>query len=357
MSTISRAPQRAPLPGFTLIELLVVISIISLLIGLLLPAVQAAREAGRRAACTNSLMQIGIAIHSYQSSWDCLPPGRVPLYDPRYAGLNPPCTSKAFDKSYLARLLPFLEESNLFNSINQSTSICAHENWTCFDVSCGVFACPDDPASGRPRPMNTTSLSDLGMAQAGETALAVSTSYIGCFGDVPVAAVPRPITKCQVDPMAISESSGCFNDLSPIRLSGVTDGLSSTILVAERATTTLRNLPNEGFDASGWYFSGNLGDTLFVSMLPPNLFRQSNALVVPFAASSLHPGGLNVLMGDGSVRFVKESINSWPLDPRSEEPVGAQRTTAGWWQGLPKPGVWQALSTRNGGEVVSSESY
>jgi prepilin-type N-terminal cleavage/methylation domain-containing protein/prepilin-type processing-associated H-X9-DG protein len=357
MSTISITPRREALRGFTLIELLVVISIISLLIGLLLPAVQAAREAARRVACTNSLMQIGIAIHSYQGSSDCLPLGRVPLYDPRYAGLNPPCTSNAFDKSYLVRLLPFLEESSLFNAINQSTSICAYENWTCFDVSCGVFACPDDPASGRPRRMNTTSLSELGMTQAGEAALAVSTSYVACFGDVPVAAVPRAITKCQVDPMAISESSGCFNDLSPIRLSAVTDGLSSTIFVAERAATMLRNLPNQVFDASGWYFSGNLGDTLFVSMLPPNFFRQSNALVVPSAASSLHPGGLNALMGDGSVRFVKESINSWPLDPRSDEPVGAQRTIAGWWQGLPRPGVWQALSTRSGGELVPSDSF
>jgi len=243
--------------GFTLIEVLVVISVISLLMALLLPAVQSAREAARRAQCGNNLKQIGIALHGYDDAFGSLPTGRTKTYDPRYSGANPPCTSRMVDKSFLVMLLPQLEQASLYNSINQSL----------------------------------------------------------------------------------------------------------TIFVAEKATAKFRKLDGVDpllFSRYGWYFSGNMGDTLFTTFYPPNMDMKVAALAGPrqtFAASSLHPGGVNLLLGDGSVRFVKDTIDTWPFDQLTGQPVGATLNANGWWDGLPPFGVWQKLSTRAGGEAIDSSAY
>jgi prepilin-type N-terminal cleavage/methylation domain-containing protein/prepilin-type processing-associated H-X9-DG protein len=344
--------------GFTLIELLVVIAIVGLLAVLVLPAVQSARESARRAQCLNNLHQIGTALHSYTESDGALPVGHMRNYDPRIATGDSPCSSsREGEKSFLVSILPQIDQQSLFNALNSSTTIYGFENRTIFAVSVGAYACPSDPDALGARAISTSHLVSLGLAQPGQALNASFTSYTGCFGSLFVVAYPSPINACKPNALAIAQANGCFSDVTPIRLASVSDGLSNTIFVAERATTGLRDAdgPNS---RSGWWFSSTFGDTIFCATLPPNLFRDENAVVPPSAASSMHPGGLNVLMGDGAVRFLKESIQCWPVDLSGlGVPQGATFNGTGFWGNLPKSGIWQSLSTRAGGEMVGSDAY
>ena len=191
----------------------------------------------------------------------------------------------------------------------------------------------------------------------------VFTSYAGMIGSLTVLAQPLPETNCVAPGALIAQCNGVFNDLSPIRLASVTDGLSNTIFVAEKATTILQQLSqlNPLYPAQhGWYITGNWGDTLVTALYPPNACDKVAAVAMTAwtnSASSMHPGGLNVLMGDGSVRFIKDTIQSWPFDPTTGNPAGSSQNSQGAWINLPPPGVWQALSTRAGGELVGSDAY
>jgi len=357
-----RRPSSHPsiAPGFTVIELLVVISIISVLLGLLLPAVQSAREAARRAQCSNNLKQLGLALHAYHDVFGALPPGRIKSYDRRYSGPKPPCTSSIVDKSIEVFALGFMEQAALYNAVNQDLAIIGGENSTAHAVVVPIFACPSDPTSGRPRELNAGALARYGVA---DPARMVFTSYAGMIGSTPVLAQPLPNTNCVVPGLLIGQCNGVFNDLSPIRLASVTDGLSNTVFMAEKATTILQAL--NGLNPSlapahGWYITGNWGDTLVTSLYPPNACdRVAGVSTAAWtnSASSMHPGGLNALMGDGAVRFIKDSIETWPFDPTSGDPKGASQTAEGAWVNLPPPGVWQSLSTRSAGEVVGEDAY
>jgi prepilin-type N-terminal cleavage/methylation domain-containing protein/prepilin-type processing-associated H-X9-DG protein len=349
-----------PALGFTIIELLVVISIISLLIGFLLPAVQNAREAARRAQCASNLRQLGLALQNYHDAFGALPPGRIKSYDPRYAGPNPPCTSSIVDKSLEVFALGFMEQTTVYNAINQNLAIIGCENSTIHAIAIPTLACPGDPMSGWPRNLKPGALVQYGVP---DPAMMVFASYAGMIGSLPVLAQPLPANGCAVPVVLISQSNGVFNDVSPIRLASVTDGLSNTIFMAEKATTNLQelNVLNPSYPSQhGWYITGNWGDTLVTSLYPPNACdRVAGASMTAWtnSASSMHPGGLNALMGDGSVRFIKDSVQSWPFNPATGNPAGASQNARGAWVNLPPPGVWQALSTRAGGEVVPSDAY
>jgi prepilin-type N-terminal cleavage/methylation domain-containing protein/prepilin-type processing-associated H-X9-DG protein len=356
-SKIGGAISSDPRRGFTLIELLVVISIIGLLIALLIPAVSSARAAAHRSACSNNLRQIGIGLHAYDSAFGCLPPGRMMTYDPRFSGSTPPCTSPIVDKSLFVHILPFVEQSSLFNAINQSLTVFGQENMTLRLTTVGVYACPADPAAGVVREGYSLDLYAFRLATVGDPYHLAYGSYAGMYGSFYINAIPRPATNCRTSGPLIAQADGAFNDLAPIRIDAFSDGLSHTVVIAERALEPLRDaidgndLPLS--DRHGWMISGNWGDSLVTAFFPPNMFRR----VTPagrmhfFDASSLHSGGLNVLMGDGSARFVKASISTWPFEPSSGRPVGAQLSASGAWSNLPPAGVWQALATRAGGEV------
>jgi prepilin-type processing-associated H-X9-DG protein len=346
--------------GFSLVEALVSISMISLLIGLLLPAVQSARESARRAQCSNNLKQLGLALQAYHDAFGSLPPGRIKSYDPRYSGPNPPCTSSIVDKSLEVFALGFTEQAVVYNAINQSLAIIGGENSTVHSLALAVFACPSDPMAGHPRDLNPGALARYGVP---DPALMVFTSYAGMIGSLPVLAQPLTRNRCAVPTALVIQCNGVFNDLAPIRFASVTDGLSNTIFAGEKATTILQELNalNPQYAAQhGWWITGNWGDTLVTALYPPNACdKVAGASMTAWtnSASSMHPGGLNILMGDGSVRFLKDTVQTWPFNTLTGNPAGASQNAQGAWVNLPPAGVWQALSTRAGGEIVGSDAY
>jgi len=353
---VGRSRPVAARRGFTLIELLVVVSIIAMLVGLLLPAAQAAREAARRVRCDNNLKQIGVGLHSYHDAHGALPLGRPLSHDPRYTDPALPCAVKLKDKSFLAQMLPFVEQAPLYNAINQSVWISGPENRTALAASVGIYACPSDPEAGYPRAgYPPDALLSPGDPSA-RMALMTATSYAGCRGSSARGALPDPNLGCRVDPANAAAANGCFTDVAAVPFSSVSDGLSQTIVVAEKAATTFRDLDlvlPMAFETAGWWYLADMGATLFEGYFPPNAFKKvplsrSAAEARAWSASSLHPGGLNVLMCDGSVRFVKETVQSWAMDPTTGARSGGPATP---------PGVWQALSTRGGGEVLSADAF
>ena len=341
--------------GFTLIELLVVISIIAILIALLLPAVQSTREAARRTQGVNNLHQIGLGIQIYHDSWRCFPIGEMLSGDPRYLQPGQPyCSIRLSDKSFLVGILPGLEQQSLYNAVNHGLTIFGDENRTCSAVTTAAYSCPSDPGATQPR-LGYPSARIPTVQDRDIIAVPLAyTSYAGVHGSDPTIAYPEPQGRnCQVPPNRAAMVNGCISQLSGIDHAAVTDGLSNTMLATERATTPLElfdTIDETVYPQNGWWFAGGFGQTAYY---PPNAFRTVRAspeaewpLVT--SASSLHPGGLNILMGDGSVRFVKDSVQSWPIDPQIGNPLQSAHQ---------RPLIWQALATRNGGEIVRDDQF
>lgn len=342
--------------AFTLIELLVAIGIIAILVALLLPAVQSAREAARRAQCGANLRQIGLAVSNYADSHQSLPIGRMPFYDPRFSGPKPQCTTTMIDKGPLIGILPYLEQRALFDSVNHDTSIFAMENTTIFTVRVSTYLCPSDPGAHQMIRMPANMISPMAPDPPEGPWLVSGTNYAASFGSADVIALPWRSPDCKVPARLRAQADGTFTDVHPIRLSSITDGLSHTMFFSEKSITAFAGLERSNptaRDSSGWWFSGNLPDSLFTAAYPPNSFRKVSVYAIEAVtggASSMHPQGLHALMGDGSVRYVKESIESWPIESFEARPAGARMTDEGHWDNLPRRGVWQAMATRAGGE-------
>ena len=350
--------------GFTLIELLVVIAIIAVLIALLLPAVQAAREAARRAQCVNNLKQIGLALHNYMSSIGTMPPGRF----------NSHVAGNGNVWGGYSQLLPQLEQQALFNSFNfslapelEASLASAAANSTGAATFITALLCPSD------------SNAPIVIAVSGENYashnydLNVGSGYP--LQEMFPAGVTSPFS---------SQPNGPFFENRGVSPAEFLDGFSNTVAVSETirssASSTYANDPKRVFLVTGdnktsgpaltsdadyaslclslpatttqfqatkgvrWHY-GAPGHTMYNHRRPPNDLQPDcrgglphsdksdpnwSYLSLNITARSLHPGGVNSLLADGHVQFIKNTINV---------------------------ATWQALGTRNGGEVISSDAF
>lgn len=404
--------------GFTLVELLVVIAIIGVLVGLLLPAVQAAREAARRMSCSNNVKQIGLGLHNYHSAFNQLPIQGTGATNERQnsATAAQNTTGTGFTRlelSYLVGLLPFVEQQALWSQVSNPMVETDGDRWAAFGprpivgdyppwaTNIPTFRCPSDPGNGLPA---------LGR-----------TNYAACIGDgfyhamEGVTVWNGPVANgywlYERDTQAMERARcglrGTFVTRKSMRFRDITDGLSNTIAVGEvitglqdddfrsvgfdnskGGTTTIRMLDNpklcydEGL-ARGYldlarptFWTGaNTSSvtqrgfrwadyhpmhTQFNTILPPNseICTVSTAQrfgVLP--ASSRHIGGVHLLMADGAVRFVTDSIEAG----NSRSPcVYCDATSSGadsvLSAGTASPyGLWGSLGTRASKEVIETE--
>ena len=344
--------------GFTLIELLVVIAIIGVLIALLLPAVQAAREAARRAQCTNNLKQLGIALHNYHASLNCFPVG--------YLFTNAPAPGVPADHyawSVLAQMTPYLEQTSVYNALNFNLPFRSGFAPPFFGAP-GPFSFIPANATGQMAVVNSFLCPSDGVAAPDPAS--GPTNYTFCAGD--------GLTNSDLPPAAGSlvGANGAFVKVSPQSIATILDGSSGTVAASEQLLGTVPDPTNptqssatpvpletkrafaqsgNGMNASdcggatgGWRFDkgvswweGGFRSTLYNHAMTPNsrllpdCVGAMNPLPVGWkAARSQHPGGVNALFCDGHVQFVKDSVNL---------------------------ATWAALSTRRGGEPVSSDQY
>jgi prepilin-type N-terminal cleavage/methylation domain-containing protein/prepilin-type processing-associated H-X9-DG protein len=338
--------------GFTLIELLVVIAIIAVLIALLLPAVQAAREAARRIQCTNNLKQIALAASNYEAANGTYPPAML-------------FTFPSIGYSSLVRLCPYLEQNAVFNATNFSLAYFYPDNYTIAGTGFSALFCPSDPSA----------FQSNSLEYGPPNYLQYHNHYSGCVGPWDAfGTVTGPLGLPTTDPQLPNHASGVIIAGGNVTVASVTDGTSNTMMYSENGQGVF------SVKTQGWMHQWNVGETTdwcLETRFPPNWGRRysdpandpsNNALSqwAVYDAMSFHPGGVNAAFCDGSVHFLKDSIDSWtiPAPQVNGMPAGASPAPApsGSDYGLvlaagSRMGVYQKLSTRAGGEVVGSDQY
>jgi prepilin-type N-terminal cleavage/methylation domain-containing protein/prepilin-type processing-associated H-X9-DG protein len=304
----SRSARRRPAArGFTLVELLVVIAIIGILIALLLPAVQAAREAARRAQCTNNLKQIGLGLHNYHDTNGAFPPGNIAIWNgSQWFG---------WGWTWQAKILPFIEQNTLYEKIgnNMNTDSGGKDStWTklaCEQTVIPSFQCPSHPNGN--------------LGYGGQDNDQIST-YNGVCGST---TFNDDQTDTQND--IAYRGDGVFFINSHIGFRDIIDGTSNTFAVGEVQVQLASGMP--GNDRH-YIFAPNADDNPPKDVTEYLIGMEIGSFGDPInsgsneATGSYHPGGCNFLFADGSIHFLSENINM---------------------------NIYQALSTRAGGEVVS----
>jgi prepilin-type N-terminal cleavage/methylation domain-containing protein/prepilin-type processing-associated H-X9-DG protein len=302
-------PRRvwARIRAFTLIELLVVIAIIAILIALLLPAVQQAREAARRSQCKNNMKQMGLALHNYHESVGMFPPGaQWPLR------LN-----------WRVSILPYLEQENLYGKLDidggQWTSPYSGNNVILQGLTVDVYACPSSSLGTNSNDGPTKNNSGLGQTH----------HYVGIMGSTPDPA-GRTNLQSASNYGGIYTSNGTLLCNESARIRDIKDGTTNTIIVAEQSgpvgLSDIRSVYYGGW--SGVTFSGKITNnnpngadswSTGVSAIQYRINSKTaaagsdNTWDANTVLTSEHPGGINVLLGDGSVRFLSENINQATL--------------------------------------------
>ena len=370
------SPRRPARRGFTLIELLVVIAIIGVLIALLLPAVQAAREAARRAQCTNNLKQMGLAAANYHDSNGCFPGAS---YSGQY--YNPP-NKYPENFSCFVRMLPYFEQSPMYNATNFNLTSSNVENLTIAGVQVASLLCPSDfqttPVSIQPAVYGSPgspgwSFNNLFPLPPGVWQQAY-TSYSGNAGTFGFGYNNTYLNSSNGAAERDMQNGVIYND-SSIRISDILDGTSNTFLFGEHSHGyLLRYDPAYGVSDNSWN-SGRWYDTQFATYYPPNIkpgipgtpgagiYGDPNNYWYPTVATSLHPGGANFAFCDGSVKFVKDSISSWGFGSSGTSNHGNTPNGVTWSNYVftinlgAQLGVYQKLSTRAFGEIVNATDY
>lgn len=299
---MSKCRQRARL-AFTLIELVVVIAIIGILIALLLPAVQFAREAARRAQCSNNLKQIGLALHHYHDAHRCFP---------AYNFLTTNWPVYEYHCGWVTNILPFLEQEQLFNAYNFTKSYYEPENRAVIMTKLPVMECPSTPGgvgliSGSP------SFDQIGMS-LNPSAAAMSADYAGSNGFVNPVLVPAISSDKQLR-AGFFQRTGYPLPVNPIQ--NITDGTSNTVAVWESAGRDRVFLFRQPWPGKTAYAEHNAwagGNAFFCygwnrdgSRYGPYAINATNFTAQPYA---FHPRGATFLIADGSARFLSETMNT-----------------------------------------------
>ena len=335
--------------AFTLIELLVVIAIIAVLIALLLPAVQAAREAARRSQCVNNMKQLGLAMHNYESANGSFPPAKLYSAGTSSVSNDPGGAGLVLNTTAFSMILSYLEQSPLYNAYNFSLPSCNAvnsgvnknlvggtgaylANTTVTSSTVATFLCPSDtvqaPYTNAP-----------GTAGPYPADRAVRASYLLAASAYYEAFTNRSWGGSRPTDDAIFSGSD-----SSTTIAAVKDGTSNTALAGESRSE--KTDPKYGAwwgqglwtSTHGMVYSPTVSVDSYLSTLPnaPALTRQVSAANNPrrlgyaWTFSSLHPGGLNVVFADGSVRYIKNTVN---------------------------PYTWHAIHTMRAGEIISADAF